>query len=380
MKKNILTILLAGIGSVSFSQKVDLDKFYYDVSYQKLPQEPVLFEQRTYSVSAKVGGAVSSFSNSSDAADKVEINGWKKVSGNATVTVEIFLEDFVAGESKLESRIEDIKDKNGKVTGRVTYYKGVSKFITRGYAAIKGPVTIVPPSAKELEEKAKKEEAVSNNRFLKNAVISKPAESADAGPLRINLSETLVHATEETTDAKKASLDLENNRSAVYDAKLREFVLNAIKGVNGRINHLYGFTPQKNKELLWIMDANNEEGKTQMEAINAVKAIFADMKADQPIDVLVENLLPLIEYFNSLKTKYNSADKAGRKIRYSSYYNLAKIYLSIDQPEKAIKEAEALIANDYDTKDGKNLIESAEQLIAEFQKAKIRTRHNISLK
>lgn len=103
------------------------------------------------------------------------------------------------------------------------------------------------------------------------------------------------------------------------------------------------------------------------------------MKADQPIDGIVGNLQPLVDYFNSLKIKYNSSDKAHKKIRYSSYFNLAKIYLSIDEPEKAIKEAEGLITNDYDAKDGKEIIESATQLITEFKNAKTRTRHNIPL-
>ncbi len=128
------------------------------------------------------------------------------------------------------------------------------------------------------------------------------------------------------------------------------------------------------------MDAKNDEGKTQTEAIEAVKEIFKGMKADEPTDQIATNVQPLIEYFESLKTKYATDDKPGRKMRYSAYYNLAKIYLFLDQPDKAIKEGEAFVANDYDPKDGKRLIEEANKLKELFAATKFTNRHNASLK
>ncbi len=62
-------------------------------------------------------------------------------------------------------------------------------------------------------------------------------------------------------------------------------------------------------------------------------------------------------------------------MRYSAYYNKAKIYLILDNPEAAIKECEALIANDYDTKDGERMRKEAEALISLFQKNNRNSRH-----
>ncbi|MNL26972.1 hypothetical protein D3C87_1485360 [compost metagenome] len=104
------------------------------------------------------------------------------------------------------------------------------------------------------------------------------------------------------------------------------------------------------------------------------------MKADEPIDDLKSNMQPLIEYFDSLKTKYPEDNKPSRKLRYSAYYNLAVIYIMLDQPEKAIAESEKLIANDYDKSDGKGLIEKANKLIASFKASKLNTTHNPALK
>jgi hypothetical protein len=67
-------------------------------------------------------------------------------------------------------------------------------------------------------------------------------------------------------------------------------------------------------------------------------------------------------------------------MRYSAYYNLAVIYLMLDEPEKAIAESEKLIANDYDKSDGKGLIERANKLIASFKAAKTNSTHNPALK
>lgn len=77
MRIFISTILLLGIASISFAQKVDLDKYYFDINYQKLPKEPVFLEERTYMVSCKTGGGISS--NSKDIEGKIIIHGWKKV-------------------------------------------------------------------------------------------------------------------------------------------------------------------------------------------------------------------------------------------------------------------------------------------------------------
>ena len=50
-------------------------------------------------------------------------------------------------------------------------------------------------------------------------------------------------------------------------------------------------------------------------------------------------------------------------MRYATYYNLAQLYLIFDMPEKAIEMGDKIIANDYDTRDGKKFKEEAEKLI-----------------
>jgi hypothetical protein len=364
---------------VTVAQKVDLDRFHADVSYQKLPQESVPFDKRTYGANVKTGGAIINYLSSAALYDKIYLHGWKKVEQSPTVGVEVNLEDFVERGASVDSRTVENKDKDGKVTSRTTYYFVTARYATRGYAKIFGPRTPVALTARELEAQKKKEEAMASNRFLRNASINTSGNDLNA-PIMLGFSGETTHKTQEYQDRKLAMRDFENNKSSIYGNKLREFVDGAVYSVNNRVNEIYGYVPVKEKELFWILDAKSEEGATQIEAINAVKTLFATMRPDEPIDELKANMKPLIDYFDSLKSKYPADNKASRKMRYSSFYNLAKIYLLTDEPEKAMKEAQGLIANDYDARDGENLLESARQLAATFDRAQTRSRHHASFR
>ncbi|KAF2336287.1 hypothetical protein [Flavobacterium daemonense] len=380
MKKIIAFILLMSVFS-SKAQKVDLDRFYFGVNYQILPKEYVPFEKRTFSSHVKLGSALYSYVNPESANEKVYITGWKKVEANGTVDIELNLEDFVERSASTQTRVEEErKDKDGKVTSpRKVYYYVVATYATRGYAKVKGPVTATPVSDKQIEEEKAKQAAVASNRFLKNAVVKKDSTASNEG-FNVSFNGELKYTSKESLDPSLPYKEFNMNRTAIKDQTLRDFANNSLSTFGNNIDRVYGFKPKSDNEILWILDAKSDEGKTQIEAIQAVKALFATMKADEPIDDLKSNMQPLIEYFDSLKTKYTEDNKPSRKMRYSAYYNLAVIYLMLDQPEKTIAESEKLIANDYDKSDGKALIERANSLIASFKASKLNTTHNPALK
>jgi hypothetical protein len=378
MKKIVLFVLFMSFLS-SKAQKVDLDHFYFDVSYQILPKEPVPFEKRTFSSRVKLGGALQMYVNPINLNDKINIIGWKKVDENPTVDIELNLEDFVGKGVSSQTRIDEKKDKDGRVISRKEYYYVVAKYATRGYAKVKGPITPTPISEKQIEEEKAKQASVANNRFLKNVVLKKDTTASKDG-FNISFNGELEYKSKEYTDPSAAINDFQLNKIAIHDQTLRDFADNSLVNFRHNINYTYGFRSKNDREILWILDAKNEEGKTQAETVQAVKFLFASMKADEPIDELKSNIQPLIEYFDSLKTKYAEDNKPSRKMRYSAYYNLAVIYLMLDEPEKAIAESEKLIANDYDKSDGKALIERANKLIESFKAAKTNSTHNPALK
>ncbi len=99
------------------------------------------------------------------------------------------------------------------------------------------------------------------------------------------------------------------------------------------------------------------------------------MTADKPIDQIKEQLKPAIDYFEKIKRKYTSTSKHDRKIRYASYYNLAVLYYYLDDPQMMMKEANGLVLNDFDTRDGKAFEQSATRLKNLFLQNNIYTRH-----
>ena len=99
------------------------------------------------------------------------------------------------------------------------------------------------------------------------------------------------------------------------------------------------------------------------------------MSATESLETLAQNLQPVMEYFQTLKTKYAGDDKQNRKMRYSAYYNLAALNYLLDRPANAMEEADGLIKNEYDTSDGKKYIELAGELEIDRDKHKMDARH-----
>ncbi|MFN3847897.1 MAG: hypothetical protein ACK4NY_00640 [Spirosomataceae bacterium] len=380
MKSTKLFVLYFGAITGVFAQKVDLDRFYFKVNYQKLPYEFVPLENRTYGVRANVGGAIRSYTDENSIYDRVVVHGWKKIESNPTVGVEVNVDDFAFRGAETKSETVENKDKDGKVTSRTTYYWVQANYEGRGTCRIKGPMTPRTPTAKELEEKKKKEEEKTTNRFLANVNVAKPTEDNTNG-FNLGLSNSYTYTSDKSTSASAVSNDFSNRKEAIYGENLRKFVDGSVSFVNSRLNSTYGFTPVNDEDFLWILNSKDHpEYQTQQEAIAAVKELFKTMKADEPISTLESNMAPLIDYLQSLKTKYGGDDKRNKKLRYSAYYNLSKIYYYLDKPEKAKEEADGLIKNGFDEKDGEKLFEVAVNLSDSMKQAKVNTRHNESLK
>ena len=378
MKKTLIFLLFLVSITIS-AQKVDLDRFYFDVSYQILPKEPVTFEKRSFTSEVKLGGKIQTYTNRVALNDNIKIYGWKKTDENPTVKMELNIEDFVERLITPEIRVEETRDRQGKVTSRREYHYILATYSGRGYAKIVGPRRVDQITAKQVEEtKAKQAAVASTNRFLKNAVVKKDS-SATNGGFKWSYDEEISVKSKEFDEPKAAMKDFYLNKGAFHDKTLRDYVTSVNNNFITGINDLYGFKAISTNQNLWILDAKNDEGATQIEAIQAVRALFKTMRADQPIEDLKSNMQPLIEYFDSLKTKYTDDSKPARKMRYSAYYNLAVIYLLIDEPEKTIVEAEKLILNDYDKADGRELINRANRLLEDFKIANTKSTHNPTL-
>lgn len=348
-----------------YGQRVDLDKFYFDVNYQKLPQLFVPEENRTLGIRSKVGQSINDFVNRDDVYDNLYVYGWRKVDENPTIGIDFTLDDFVYKGSTVKTGTDVEKDKDGKIIKSITYYWVEATYQGRGNC-----LYIAPELPKKVEVKQEEKPV---NMFLQNVAIEQPEESSST---RIPFDVVYTYKSSSVTSSKSAVENFTINKDAIFSEYLMMFVNESTRKVNNRLNHLYGFGPIKGKDNLWIQNSKkHEEYDTQLAAVEAVKVLFGKMEAEKSTDVIKENFTPLLSYLESLKTKYAGDDKSNVKMRYSAYYNKAKIYYYLDMPNEAIKEAEELIKNGYDISDGKLLIEAANELMKDFNRTGLTSRH-----
>lgn len=368
MNKKI-TFLLAMINIALFAQKspkVDLDRFSVAAEYQELPEFNIPMEDRLYFVNTEVSNGIYNMPDYQNITNDIVINGWKFSDANPSITVAIRVQDFIENRVSITNRLVEEKDKDGKVIKSYKLYKAVSSF--NGKATVDVSTTFTITQEKPVDKK------VEDNRFL-----SSTATKTTTGESTMRADQGYTFESKEYRTSVEAEKDYKLNRSNTYNTQLNTFVSHVKHVANQYLNRKFGFRPNTARFILWILDSKEEEGQIQKDAIEAVRIIFSEMKANQSLTGVAENMQPLIEYFESLKTKYSNDDKGSKKIRYSAYYNLGKIYYYLDQPEKAIIEGQGLIDNGYDKKDGEEIIKDSEKLIELFKSKNFTTRHNLPL-
>ena len=163
-------------------------------------------------------------------------------------------------------------------------YKAVSSYSGRANIYVSSTFSIT----KEVEPNKKEEK----NRFL----TPKTTETI-TGESDFDLNELLTFSTKEYRSSTEAEKEYKINRANTYNNQLDTYVNHVVSKVNKHINIKFGFEPRSQRFILWILDSKEEEGQIQKDAIEAVKIIFNEMKADVPLDAIEEKLLPIISYF-----------------------------------------------------------------------------------
>ncbi len=342
MKKlHLTTILLTVVLTASFGQKVDLDKFNFTFEYRDLPTMPQNAEYNTYSVKVNAASNIRNNFGESGIEDAVNMEGWKKISGaTGHFVVSLTLDDLIISSSQINERVDVQKDKEGKETGRKYYYAATANYSWSGKAVVKD---------------------------FRDATI---------GNFSLGSSTTKTWTSSEYSTRKEAADYYNNNRESLRDKFVRDEVTAGINELNSWLSSTYGYSNRKEYEIFWILDAKKHpETQAQKDMWETFKQAVATVTPDALSEETKEKFSTVIKYFDEIPSRFTTADKGDKKMRYASYYNKAKIYLYLDNPEAAIKEAESLIANDYDTGDGKRLKKEAEALAELFKKNNKSSRH-----
>jgi hypothetical protein len=341
MKKVTFTFFGCLLGITLFAQRVDLDRFNFTASYRDFPDEPLPAAYRTFNVRIEASPTLGLSYTTGTLENIIRIEGLKKVNGTGHVTVLAILDDIVFERSETKERIEVRKDKQG-VEIRKSYFTTELTYSFGARASIYD---------------------YKGNTILSNYILSDREDKK-------------IYKTPESSSPMEAMNSFNNKILEIKSNLAKQLVTAAVSNLNSILNTRYGYSVQRVNDIFWVLNnKKHPEYGEQQKAWNNFKNAIVLMSPDEPLDKVRERMKPVIDYYEKVKTIYTGSDKEARKLRYASYYNLAKVYLYLDDPAAAIREADALSMNDFDESDGRTLRSIAENLDEQLKKNNTTTRH-----
>jgi len=340
VRKNLLTFVML-LPVMVFSQKVDLDRFKFTSQFRTLPAVFVDSSYHTYHVSVETSRLMQAYLSDMTPEKSVILEGWRMLKKNGHLAIHVKLEDLLPESFSVKEREEIVKDRSGKETGRRKLY---TQEVVYTFSALADVSDYKGAQIENIELASRSNKQVYRSpEFAIRAVAE--------GYFLVN------------------SLTLSEQ---LY----KNCVNRAMNNLSTRINQDFGYSVTTITEHMWILDSRKHpEYQAHRQAFLTCSEVLFRISADRSLDGVREELKPAIDYFESIKRKYPSTSKHDRKMRYASYYNLAVLYYYLDDPQAMLKEANSLILNDYDAKDGRSLANTALYLKNLFMETKLNSRH-----
>ncbi len=337
------TAFISGCGAsaVSNGDKVDLDKYSFTASYRDLPKKGLDTSYHTYSVKIEYGLLNKLAIRRDELENQVQIEGWRRLSYDAHVQVSLRFEDLLITGSEVKERVETIKDKDGKETGKKSTY-----VVEVGYS--------FGAHAKLTDYKG---------RFIDDITLASRDQS------RTYTSEVFKFEGE-------AKLYSRLGLAVLTPQLMRQSMTSAIANLTNTLTYDYGYPERTVSDFFWVVNSRKHpEYANHQRAWGSFRQAITQMSPDEPLDEVKEMMQPVIDYYNKAIKMYSSDSKGDKKIRYASHYNLAKIYWYLDDPDAALREATEVTINGYDAKDGNRLEAGATDLKTLMRQSRIYTRH-----
>lgn len=336
----ILGIVVLSSFSLKAQKNVDLDNVWCNVAYRNSPtepQDPLFFYYSSDVISTKT---TEQRVNLDEIKSALTIAGQKKaeVPQPEDMLLQVNLGDLIVVSSDISERVEEKKDKDGKVTDRYYYYKvNVVYTFTGGYKILKG------------------------GKVLNQAQL---------------YSNSRQYYTSNEYGTRKAAADFwNNNRDVLITGFTRDLSLTIANNCSKTASALYGFPVTGTRDIIKTIDEKKHpENNDFRAAASTLKEQLESMTPEKPMDK--ETIDKLIEYFKSLPAKYTDLKvKADVRIRYAAYYNLCKIYIYMDEPDKVAEYANLILENGHDKKDCERMNKMAEEVKTVLNRTEIKTRH-----
>jgi hypothetical protein len=332
--KKLLPAFFLLFGLAASAQSTDLDPFDINYSYVNLPTKPVADKKnRTYSFVTNIDRNLQYNKPKYFIENQVTISGFEKKEKNGYLSVEVVLQNPAITKKDITNRISSSKDKSGRVTNKY-YYTVVYSYTQDGNAKV-----------------------VSSDGKV-NKVINFTAQRSAKSQEYENYSQA------------------ESFQYGIYNLIRNNFTNEVVTTLNNELNDEFGYPVKNGTDKLWILaNKKHPEQLAEYNAYLTVKNAFDKMNFAEPTTEIANEVKESIAYFESLPNKYNEDEKAHRKIRYSAYFNLAKIYYLLDNPAKSNEYCQKLIANDYDKSDGETMLKANNDLLTLLKANQTPNRH-----
>ncbi len=337
-----MLFILAICPLLLFAQKnVDLDRFRFNVNYMRLPGMPLDKSYCTYSVKVTGPELMRPYLEQLNAEQRVLLENWKKLPENGHINIAVKLENLVPEAVSVKERVQTTKDKNGLVTATKTFYHQEVVYSFAAQAAIT-----------DYKGKHIGDEILADRNYKQ--VYNSPEftlKGMAEGYFVLN--------------AVQINKDLYNGS-----------VNRALSLLSQRISSNFGYTETTASDFMWIIGSRKHpEYADNRRMMLLLQEVLFTLSAKTPIDGAREKLKPAIDYFEKVKTNYASSSKHDRKMRYSSFYNLAVLYYYLDDPQAMMNQANGLALNDYDSKDARGFMQTATSLKSEMEQNNVKSRH-----
>lgn len=386
----IRPILYAYAFLLNFSlvaQKVDIDNYRVEMEVANIPEKYIEEGKRTFHIELKGPSTIVSTIKK----ENFMLYGFKQVEKDGTLKMVIDVSSMIQGTPSLSTRVDEQKDKNGKVTSRTNYYTYSSTNYASSACTIYGPLSekeIAEEAAKLKEKEAKKKEKdkAPENPFLKNATNATPSQEnagndgTTAAYKRIkykDLNTSYVHSGGEYASTTAALNSYNQGAIAAFNNHLTAYPNDVIDRSQYEANYIYGYYPVKlTYQKMKTLDSDKHpEYTTFKQATEAAKVIFKNFKYNSDIEAFRNDFAPILDYFKSLDEKLGVKDKHEKKLKAAALYNIAMINYSLDDFDASEKACKKMIAIDQDADDAEDILDKIKEVRPMMEKHKLTTRH-----
>lgn len=339
MKNSFFIAILLLSSLFANAQKIDLDRHNFNFRYRWLPMNPLSDDIKTYSV--RVRNNSGNTASERDIAEQIRLEGFAKTQNErGDLTLELNLGSLYFEGANLRSRKDEKKDKDGKVTSTTIYYWMETYYSYEANAR------------------------VYNEKRGGNSILTDNYNRRD------------LYKTSESTNSQAVSDDFNRKREEIRRNMLNDFTSRSINTFIQTINREFGYPIFSERLNFWKMDnPKHPENAKHIDMCMLAGRIIESFRGDDELtDRVFKDISPAIDYFKSIPQRYKSNDKNDRKLRYSAFFNLMTIYYCLDDMDNALRYADALIANDFDTSDGKAMVQKANAVRDAFSRTRINVR------